>query len=328
MQRTKTKIDQLVAKARKSEDFSELKEFCLSEEYQKLPYAVKNYHFVTASKLKKFNECQLAYKYEHVDLVPKPHGADKKDYFVVGGALDDLLTHGAEYYAQNYVSVDKRVTNIDEEIEVCNAKIKESRKMLKKDGERSKAGMDREQRYMIKKKWLTGMKSKIQMTERMEKEVDQMYREFQAQSLFNQAPRKQVYFAKIGEFILKAELDDETDEYINDIKSTANILTFSPEMYEIQAAFYFWLVEEVTGKKKPVRLEVVDKHSDFSRSKVVEYTLQTLEANKHSLVRLLVELQEATESGIYMQTTDQRTLYSSPYYGYKGYGRPTKVEYY
>jgi len=329
MQTTQTKeqLKTFVDEAIKTGDFSKLEGFCLTPEYQALSYAEKNYWFVTSSKLKAFERCQLSYKYEYIDLVAKPEGFDDKDYFITGRAFDDLMTQGEEYFAKNYVVMDSRVSDVESEIERLNIKIANAKTKLNKDGSRSAAGVNEETAALERIKALNELVNKTQLTNSMYKQIGLMKKEFTAQPLFNQVPKKKVFFTVYAGMILKAELDDfEENIVIRDLKTSSNILNFEPEHYELQASFYNWLVEENTGDRLPVVLEIVDKHDYFSRSWMVEYMLNTLIANRGRIIGLLGDLKEAMESGIFMASKDKDVVMNSPYYGYKGYGRQTVPE--
>ena len=115
---------------------------------------------------------------------------------------------------------------------------------------------------------------------------------------------------------------------VRDIKTASNIITFDPEDYIIQATLYHWLVEEEYFKRPRVLYEVVDKNPYFARSVMYEYTEDTLLANRGRVLRLLENIKQSTELGLFMQTSDWKTKLSSPYYGHEGYGRLDEPLYY
>lgn len=315
------KINSLVEEAIKSKNYDKLQNYCLSEEYQKLPYAVKNYHFITSSKLKSFEICPYAYKLEYIDLIPKPEGWEDKDHFVIGKALDDKLTLGLPYYEKNYCVVQRRF-DLDEEIIKLGQKIESAQKKINKDGSRSAVGLKEEESAKMAIELLIARQNQTQLTETMAKIVEQAEKEFKQNELFNSHPKKKVLFLEWSGMLLKAELDDFDGETIRDIKTVSNILNFEPEDYLIQACFYHWLVEENTNTRANVIYEVVDKYTYFSRSCAWEYSQSTLTSARGRLLNILSNLKDSKDTGLFMQTNDQKVKYNSPYYGFEGYGRP------
>jgi len=274
-------LQKIIEKCQKSKKWTELEEYCLTPEFQNLGYVEKNKHFITSSKLKDFEKCQLTYKLKHVDLIPDPTEKEA-DYFIVGRALDDLLTYGQDYYQSTYETVARR-----------NEKAQ-----------------------------------KVQLTNTMSKLIDQMHHEFKNQTVFAPNPKKKVFFHEVAGFILKAEMDDYENGIIRDIKTTANILTFDPKDYELQMSFYHWLVEENTGMRPRVFLEVVDKYTHFSRSKMIEYSENCLLGKRAELLSLLEKLREAHDLNIFIRSNIEQIVFNSPYYGHPQYGRWTETQIY
>lgn len=273
-------INSLIEEARKTKDWSKLEKHCLTPEFQNLPYHEKNKYFTTSSKLKDFQKCELTYKLKHLDMIPDPT-EDDPDYFIVGRAIDDLLTFGDEYFEENYEVVARR-----------------------------------------------GESNKIQLTRTMAKLVNQMNKEFKANTLFNSVPKKRVFFHEVGGLILKVEMDDYEPGIIRDIKSSSNVITFDPEMYVLQMCMYHWIVEENTGERCKVEVEVVDKYTHFSRSKKIEYTEQTLLSRRGELLQLIDKYKMAHETGIFMRSSQPGVVYNSPYYGHPEYGRWNEIFYF
>lgn len=316
------RIAELIA----ADKWQELEELCLSEEYQALPYAVKNYHFITSSKLKALDTCQLAYKYEYVDLVPKPEEFEDKDYFVIGSAFDDLLTFGVEEFEKRYKVVSVRY-DVEDAIEAAQHKADAAKAKTNKDGSRSAVGVREEQQALAKIQALNEERGKTQLTQSMKAKIDTMHFEYMAQKLFNPTPKKKIFFLKVAGFVLKAELDGYiAGVAIDDIKTSANVTTIKHEMYLLQGITYNWVVEENTNEQLPYRLNIVDKNVPFARSRAIEYRHQTLSSERYRILALLEMLKMNQECGIWPQTRDQETAYNSPYYGYNGYGRPTEWE--
>jgi len=269
-----TEIENLI-KEKKYVELEKVLEKCRFQ-----PYAERNFHFITSSKLKAFDRCQLSYKYKYIDLLPD--NTEEPDYFIVGTAFDDLVTYGVDEWKNKYETVSRR----------------------KDDA------------------------TKIQLTNTMAREILQMFDEYKENKLFHHNPQKKVMFYEFAGFCLKIEMDSFDGKTIVDYKSTANLLTFNPSDYVLQAAFYQWIVEEVTGDKLPVRLNVLDKYKDFSRSEVWEYRGDTLSEGRGRILGLLEEMRSAHDTGIFKASSDKKVLYSSPYYGFEGYGRQDDINFY
>ncbi len=275
-------------KALSSGDYTALEEICLSPEFQALPYELKNFHFITSSKLKMFQQCPLAYKYKYIDLVPDITTEDK-DHFLIGQAFDDRLTHGEVGFAKRYHVVARRSEKAQEE-----------------------AG----NRTMLNPSHV--------------EQIDMLYKEFCAQTLFNPKPEKKVFFWKYKTQLVKVELDDFDKEKkeIRDMKTARSVTNFDPDFYTLQFSLYHLVVEENLQERYRVIAEIVDKYAYFSRSRAIEYTQDTLLSARGSVMSLLEKLTEAESTGLYMQTPERDVAYSMFCYGHEGYGRPTELELY
>lgn len=244
-------------------------------------YVEKNRGYITSSKLKEFMRCPKCYYFKYVAEVPDPTESEKffdKDAFLIGQALDDLLTHGEDKYAELYEVVARR----------------------------SKAS------------------EKIQLTNTHARTIGALHREFMAVEHFNKCPHKKVLTWEYSGFKFRAELDDidEAGRMIRDIKTCASVTTFDPNYYTLQMSFYQWALEELTGEKYEAMLEIVDKYKYFARSKTVIYTKSTLEGYRGRILQALEELKACEQSSLYPSAESQEILYTCPYYGYKGHGRP------
>lgn len=171
----------------------------------------------------------------------------------------------------------------------------------------------------------TGKSNKSELTNRQGELIDQMYREFKEQPVFDKDVNKKVFVVNFSGLILKAEIDNFnfTQKLIRDFKTTANIETFKPEYYTFQMAFYSWITEERTGDKFECILDVMDKYSYFSRSASWKFTLSTLQSELSNIIQLLDSYKNAHELGLFVPTRDQLELWRCPYYGYNGHGRKT-----
>ena len=325
---TLAKLQALHDEALETEKYGKLEKFCITKEFQSLPYEEKNRLFITSSKVKTFGQCQLAYKYKYIDLIPERIKEDK-EYFVVGQAFDDLTTHGDKYYDENYIVLKSRVSDIDSEIQKQQEKIEDAKNLPpKKDGSMLATAKNSIVKSEMKIKFLIALKEKVQLTYTMQDLISQMHEEFLAQKLFNHKPKKRVFFWKYRDRLIKIELDDFDGKTIRDVKTSANVLRFDPEFYEVQACLYHLVVEENTMDRLPVQYEIVDKYRHFSRSLLIEYTQQTLLSVRGRILSAIDNLIDAEASDIFFETDDQEYKYNSGYYGYNGYGRPTKPELY
>lgn len=165
-----------------------------------------------------------------------------------------------------------------------------------------------------------------------------MIKEYRAQPLFSQAPKKKIVLAMYKGLILKIELDDIDDEnrLMRDIKTAANIVTFYKEMarfnekfigrskYLFQMSFYFFVLSLTLEKEYGAVLQVVDKNKDISRSGAWVFDVSELRGELHKIMGLLDDLKVSQDSGCFFPSQDQATLYECPYYGLQGHGRPTK----
>lgn len=170
----------------------------------------------------------------------------------------------------------------------------------------------------------TGKSEKKELTKGMMAMVEQLAEEFKQNSLFASSYQKKIMFTKIGGLILKIEMDgfDEKAGIIRDVKTCRDIVKFDPKDYVFQASFYHFVVEEVTGLKCDVVLDVVDKHEGFSRSACFQYDRRTLEAERGNIIQTLDEISEAMNTNFWMPANNQKDLWSCPYYGIEGHGRP------
>ena len=305
-------------------NFAELEQFFETGEGKDLPYEERNELFITSSKLKAFDYCPWAYKLRFIDKVPNP--ANDEDYFTIGQAVDDFLTEGS---LDDYTVVSRRVDPNEGIIEQME-RIKKAETDTLKDGSLSARAKKTIEAANQKIEELRKMEGLTQLTESQYDQVQKCVDEFNESPLTCKSPKKKVLFWHIGRGkVVKVELDNYIEgKEIRDIKTTANITKFNPASYLLQMCLYQLVVEEVTGERLPVILEVVDKWKYASRSRVVQFSDQTLVSYRNTLMRIIHEYIEAHELEWFEPTTDQEKKYNSPYYGYQGYGRPTEIEIY
>ena len=171
----------------------------------------------------------------------------------------------------------------------------------------------------------TGKSEKKEITKGMAETVDRLAEEFKQNPLFAQSYKKKIMFTEFAGLILKIEMDGfDENGVIRDVKTCANITKFDPKFYVFQAAFYHFVVEEVTGLKCDVLLDVVDKHDGFARSARWDYSRATLEAERGDIILTLEKMKEAMEINFFLPSNDQAVLFECEYYGIEGHGRPTQ----
>ena len=311
-----------------AEKYAELAEIVLSREIMELPYAVRNEPFLTSSKIKDFERCEFCYAKRYMEMATD-RTVGEKDYFVIGQAVDDYLTLGESYFSQKYVVMDSRINDLDEAIEGQELKIVQAQADVKKDGERGATGIKTEAKAIERIAFLKTLTEKTQITATMYDLIISAITEYANTEMFNKQPRKRVFFHVFGGFLIKVELDDYVKEtnVINDIKTTANALTACemnfPEMYSHQAALYEWIVEENVFATPTVRLLAVDKNPHFSRSLGWEYLHDTLMPVRGRMIETIARMRTAHDTGYFPSPADQKLMYTCPYYGIEGHGRPT-----
>lgn len=107
---TASKLQTIQQEALQTGDFTELQKFFQTKEYKELPYSIRNAGFVSSHKLKDFMTCQYCYDLKYNQGVPDPTESsdDTNEAFLVGQALDDILTEGEGYWKDKYEVVSRR----------------------------------------------------------------------------------------------------------------------------------------------------------------------------------------------------------------------------
>ncbi len=106
-----SKLDNLIVQWSKSESEADEKavlEYMETTEYQEMPYEDRNHLFITSSKLRGYEECPLAMNLKYIDREKVDVEEEDKDYFILGRAVDDYLTHGKEAFDEKYEFVSRR----------------------------------------------------------------------------------------------------------------------------------------------------------------------------------------------------------------------------
>lgn len=74
---------------------------------------------MTSTKLKEFIRCQKCYRWQYEDEIPNPIDQfEDEDHFVIGLGVDDLVTHGEEFYKEKYAVVTRRLGKSEGKIEL------------------------------------------------------------------------------------------------------------------------------------------------------------------------------------------------------------------
>jgi len=279
-------------------------------------YIAKNRDFISSHKLKLFKEDEWSYFLKYVQEIPEPtFGERKADYFIIGQAVDDYLTHGKEWWDEHYVEVTTTVTDVEEKIVEIEATMEETK------NKETKTYLN----LVEKLKSLKNLNGKIQLTRAENRTILQIIGEHQENSLFAKRYTKAVLTATIEGFPpLRGELDhfDKEARQIRDLKTCADIERFDPANYVFQMAFYHLLAEEAEDVRCDVYLDVVDKCSP-AKSICVHYSEGSLMEARGEILSLLQKLNSAQITGMFNKP-DQKQQWKSPYYGYEGYGRMTE----
>lgn len=294
-------------------------------------YVEKNRNYITSHKLKDFVEDQWTFFLKYIQEAVPPYQERNPDWdkenpaFIVGQAVDDVLTFGWEYFNENYAIVSKKV-NVNESIlkaedDLARIKDKSCKTALKN---------------MTKIKTLRSMVGKKQITLELFRTVKECVHEAKSQTLFynDKYKKAELIYTFAGLSIpLKGELDFLSDDkkVIRDLKTCADIEKFHPDVYIWQMAFYHWLVEELYGIQAEVFLDVIEKPTGarpFSRSRCYQISQITLLDKRREIIEAIAKLARALKTGIYIKPTLPETRFKSEYYGFEGYGRETEITLY
>lgn len=247
-------------------------------EYKALPYIERNRHFLTSSKLKALKECPYHAKLKYVDEVDM--GFETADYFMIGQAVDDYLTHGDKAFGEKYRVVQRRDEKTAEKhpgaVLLTASQGETIGHVVKEYQSREFFPKEPKKRNIV---WLMG---------------------------------GVVCKAELDHFDPHAKL-------IVDIKTTANIATFDPQDYAMQMAFYAFAIEKKWGEQFEAELCVVDKHSDYSRSHKWRFTRPSLRMHYFEVERLVQQWKTCIESDLWEHcdvTTEEgrRIAWNSEYY--------------
>ncbi len=163
--------------------------------------------------------------------------------------------------------------------------------------------------------------------------VYQMAEEFFANKGMNHKPKKRIFIFVREGLLFKAELDDgsqiESDQLFTDIKTTANILTFSPLKfgYPLSMTFYQMAIEERTGILCEGRFSAMDKNPSFSRSKSYILPAEDLQFYRENvLLPLLKDAVLTQKSNLFYPCKNWETCCDCEYYTLCPHSRQTEPE--
>lgn len=266
--------------------------------YYDLDYQTRNERFITSSKVKLLEVCELFAKYKFEDQIDT--GDNTSDALTIGSALDCLKTYGEEAYREKYAVVERRVSNIEEELEKAEVKRREAQDMTNKDGSQSAAGQKAQYYAERRIDELNMLLGKTQLTASQGDLIAQMARECELHPLFPKHFKKRnVVWLAFGKYPCKAELDHfDPERGIVDLKTTASVESFRAMNYVLQMAFYYNGLLEEDMMKYPAELCVVDKHT-WSRSHVWRFSTATLDGAQHTVNKLIQRYAECRETGIW-----------------------------
>ena len=289
----------------------------------------KNYYqdttHISQSMLKDFKMCPYYYKRRNIDKDFKQEG---KDYFVYGQAVDTLLTEGEKAFDRQFAIVDRKISDVQSQIDSLNHELKEKQTKLHEDGKEPTASQAK--RFSIigeRLIELDKLKGKEQLNPSMHKGVMGCITELERQPLFEKygmtaSKTQEIITAEFKGIKIKGKLDyiDHERQIIMDLKTTANLTTFDPQMYVKQLAWYQWLVELKYGKTYQVHIIVVDK-TEYHRSNFLLYSDGTLMGGRMEMMGNLMELEEAISKGFPLpDELFEQDLHGCPVYATCKYG--------
>lgn len=238
-------------------------------EYRALPYKERNKRFITSSKLKLFEACELFAKYKYEDEIIT--GFEASPALLIGGALDTLVTYGQEEYDEKYLVLARKTK--DDEVYTTD----EGYEMVVND---------EVERYRL--------------TASEQETIDRMRIECTKHPLFpREWQKRNIVWLAFGKYPCKAELDHfTTDRGIVDLKTCADITSFRAMSYLLQMGFYYGGCLEEDLQKYTAELCVVDKNK-WSRSHVWKFGVETLDGVQGTINKMLLAYAEAQATGLW-----------------------------
>jgi hypothetical protein len=263
----------------------ELEALMETSAYMDLPYHERNKGFITASKLKDYEQVPLFAMWRHIEGRETPF--DDKDALTVGSAIDDRLTRGEAFYSQRYAPVARRTSSEAQALEA-------SGRTLLTMGQAEKVDF---------------------MAEKARKHP----------LFPKNPKKKHLLWLAFGKYPCKAELDHEDIEersIFGDFKSTASLPRFYNQIndgyLDIQMGFYFGGILEKYNKECECELYVMDKH-DWCRVHVWIMRKDTLKAAQGRVNKLITDWAQSEDTGIWAPPDIHShdglmKLWNSPFY--------------
>jgi len=250
-----------------------------------MTYSERNAGLVTSHKLKSFDRCPWCFAREFIDMIPNPANEDN-DNFVVGAALDSLLSDGQKSYNKQYEVVTRRSKG-GRKIQLTNTMGKLVDQMTEEYLANGLFGMNLTKRRLNKQRLTV---------------------EFGGLTLSGEVDH----------------LDEKKREFV-DLKTTVNILKADEAIdkydYVFQMAFYHFLLEEIYGERFTCRMFLVDKFPYFSRSRCYEVSQLSMLHERKRLPQLLERYKQAEDTGMYLPSGGPDEREDHPYYWINGHGR-------
>jgi hypothetical protein len=310
----------------------EIEDFTSTEEWYAVPYQHRNLYFVTASKLRTYQKLPSQAYMQYIQCIDLPW--TDHDYFRIGRAFDYRITEGEEKFAAKYVCVSTR-TDVEQKMADTMRRLEEHRTDFKKDGTRSKTGLDGEVSCLEKLAALQSLVGKSQLTEGQWKDVHNMTEEYRKHTCFPQKPeKKNLIWLAYGKIPCKGELDhwDQENNRIWDIKTTAAITNFDARQYLLQMGFYFMGIQELYMQRPEAALAVVDKGGDFSRGCPFGFKVEDLLGVQGTINNLIMKWKDSMETNTWPDAGENelsalQVYWDSDYYPILEHSRPTKIIY-
>jgi len=254
-------------------------------------YIKRNEGFITSSKLQLFLNNSEEYKLTFIDWISSEWPEAR--HFVIWRAIDDLLSHWAEYFEANY-HVDKGYLKEDLQ-DLLDAKWVTYKKADSK-------------RVLEKLFYWSSLDKKERLTAGEGTMIMWMYKEFLRQPLadlgWEYEPQKELIVEYKG-WKLKGTMDrfSKVKALIRDYKTTANLKKFWYELttwmldwYIFQLAFYKFLAREAEGVVCECLLDVIDKTATTC-SEVYSINAERIDAEMPRVMETLDKFIEAHETG-------------------------------
>lgn len=268
--------------------------------------------------------------YFEAKYITKTYIEPDRDYFTFGRAVDCLLTENLNFDGR-FITVDSYVdvTNaqtlefeLNEYIKKLNdAQIINAKATKKSEEVATKALENKIQSLKEKLDIILAVKGKEQLTNAMYRDVLECVEELNRQPLFQNLWKKnktnqKIITTEINGVPVKGKLDFYTEEQniICDVKTTANIDTYRPELNLTQMAYYSLLVKN-NGNLYPssinpkVFLAVVDKQKENKRSKLFQAEIDDLRDNMRLITESLPIMYEQMQSGMFSPVREENIYY-------------------